>query len=215
MSETTATRKSLILGAAVLGAAAWVVAASFLWRTSVPHLHLGGFDEHRHFSAHELARAHSYGTGEDVLWLLRTLAKVAALVVLVRRAPAMVRGFGLGRIGSAIVVGMVVLVTLWFVSLPFSLAELWWQHHWGLGPFHPLDWLLAQDASLPAEAVFATWTIALAVGLAARFRRWWWLAAVPAFTAIAVLFGFRPGWLGAANTHAVRSASLRARVVDI
>ena len=44
-------------------------------------------------------------------------------------------GMGIGRISSSIVAGMVILVTLWFVSLPFGLAELWWQHHWGLAPF--------------------------------------------------------------------------------
>jgi hypothetical protein len=50
---------------------------------------------------------------------------------------------GLGRISSAIVAGMVLLVTLWFVALPFSLADLWWQHHWGLGPFDVGSWLVS------------------------------------------------------------------------
>ena len=48
---------------------------------------------------------------------------------------------------------MVLLVTLWFVALPFGLAALWWQHHWGLGPFDVLAWLDAQWAVLGAEAV--------------------------------------------------------------
>ena len=73
---------------------------------------------------------------------------------------------GLGRIGSAVIVGMVLLVTLWLVSLPFGLVELWWQHHWGLGPFDVLAWLDAQWAMLGAEAVSAMLTIVLLVGLA-------------------------------------------------
>ena len=57
-----------------MGAVVWVVAAIYLWHTSVPSLHLGGLDEHRYFSAELLDRAHSYGTGAQVLWLLGTLA---------------------------------------------------------------------------------------------------------------------------------------------
>src|SRR5712691_1623160 len=213
MSEMTAIRiwvRTMILGA--VGLAAWIVAASFLWRTSVPHLHLGGLDEHRYFSAHELARAHSFGKVEDALWLLATLARLATLVVLVRRAPRIVRGLGLGRIGSAIIVGMVLLVTLWFVSLPFGLAQLWWQHHWGLGPFDVLAWLVAQRAALGASVLFAMATIVITVGLAARLGRRWWIAGAPTFVAIAVLFGFVSGWVATAGAHAVRNASLRARI---
>ena len=52
-------------------AAAWIVAAVLLYHTSVPPLHLSGLDEHRYFTAHELQRAHTYATGERVIWLLR------------------------------------------------------------------------------------------------------------------------------------------------
>src|SRR5665213_2304701 len=66
-----------------------------------------------------------------------------------------VRSIGLGRIGSAVIVGMVLIVGLWFVGLPFSFADLWWQHHWGLGPFDILAWLNGQWALLPPAAVSA------------------------------------------------------------
>ena len=62
------------------------------------------------------------------------------------------------------------LVTLWFVGLPFSLADLWWQHHWGLGPFDVVAWLAAQWSTLGPEAVSVMATIVLLVGLAGRFR---------------------------------------------
>jgi STE24 endopeptidase len=212
----TATRKGVILGtSAAAVVAGWAVAASFLWRTSVPTLRLNGFDVHRYFSEHQLARAHRFGTGEDVLWLLGTIAQLVALVVLVRRGPRIARGTGLGPLGSAVVVGMVLLVTLWFVGLPFGLADLWWQHHWGLGPFDPGAWLLAQDLSLPASAVFAVLTIVVAVGLAVWIGRYWWLAGALAFIAIAVLFGFVSGWIGASGTHSISNPSLRARVARI
>src|SRR5581483_7391972 len=162
-----------------------------------------------------LARAASYGTGVDVLWLLGTVARLVALAVLVWRAARFARGLGLGPIGSAVVIGMLLLVTLWFVGLPFGLAGLWWQHHWGLGPFDPGAWLVLQDATLPASAVFALGAIVIAVGLAVWLGRWWWLAAAPAFVAIAVAFGFVSGWLGAVGAHPVHSASLRGRIARI
>src|SRR5919199_4573172 len=135
MSETTATLMRPFARAVTVVAfvVAWIVAAVLLWKTSVPSLHLSGFDEHRYFSDHAIARAHRYSRGARTIWLLGTLASIATLVVLARRLPRYVAGMGLGRVGSAVIVGMVMLVTLWFVGLPFGLASLWWQHHWGLG----------------------------------------------------------------------------------
>ena len=196
-------------------AALWIVAARALWATTVPHLRLGGFDDRRYFTAHEIADARSFGNGAGALWLLGELSMLAALIVLVRRMPRVVRGIGLGRIGSGIVVGMVVLVTLWFVSLPFGLAELWWQHHWGLAPFDVGAWLLQQRVVLPVTAMSWMTAIVIAVGLASRFPRYWWIAGAPAFLAIAVLFGFLAGWLGAAGSHPVRSPALRERIARI
>jgi len=180
----------------------------------VPSLHLTGFDEHRYFTAHELARSRGYTRGEDVLWILGTIATLAALVVLVRVLPRSVRNMGLGRIGSAIVAGMVLLVTLWFVGLPFSFADLWWQHHWGLGPFDILAWLSGQWSTLFPEVISAMLTIVVLVGLAGRFRRWWFVA-WPATVAIALFFAFVSGWLAAGASHPLRDAVLRADVTRI
>jgi len=180
----------------------------------VPSLPLGGFDAHRYFTPASLRRAARYSRGEQVLWLAGTAATLVALYVLVVRLPRTVRGMGLGPIASAVVVGMVLLVTLWFVGLPFSLADLWWQHHWGLGPFDVLAWLNGQWALLAPEAVSAMLTIVLLVGLAGRFRRWW-LVATPILVALAALFAFGSAWLVAATTPPLRDATLRADVIRI
>ena len=121
---------------------------------------------------------------------------------------------GLGRISSAVVAGMVLLVTLWFVSLPFSLADLWWQHHWGLGPFDVIAWLGGQWSTLGPAAVSAMATIVLLVGLAGRFRRWW-LLAWPVIVGIAALFAFVSGWLAATSSHPLNNVSLQADVARI
>ena len=187
----------------------------FLWRTSVPSLKLGGLDVHNYFSRQLLARTHDYGEGERVLWLLATIATLVTLAILVWRLPRSARGLGLGRVGSAIVLGMVAVSALWFVQLPFSIAGLWWQHHYGLGPFDPWSWLAGQWSLLSAQAVFALAGIALVVALAVRFPRFWWLPGGGTFVALAALLTFVSGWLGAAGSHPLQREDLRADVVRI
>jgi STE24 endopeptidase len=199
----------------VLGLAGWIVAAVLLWRTSVPSLELGGLDVHRYFSPQVLARAHDYSNGERVLWLFGTIASLATLAILVWRLPRSAYRLGLGRVGAAIVLGMVAVSALWLVQLPFSIAGLWWQHHYGLGPFDPGSWLAAQWSLLTAQAVFALAGIALVVALAVRFPRLWWLPGAGTFVVLATLLGFVAGWLGAAGTHPFESAALRGDVVRI
>jgi STE24 endopeptidase len=213
MSEMTAMRMGR---AATLAAAAvaWCIGAWLLSRTTVPALHLSGLDERRFFTAREIARARSFSRGQEALYVLNLLSQIAALVVLVRLLPRSVRSMGLGRIASAIVAGMVLLVTLWFVGLPFSLAGLWWQHHWGLGPFDVLAWLAAQWSTLGPQVVFAMATIALLVGLAGRFRRWWLIAA-PVVVVFAAFFAFVSGWLGALVSHPLRDPALQADVTRL
>ena len=175
----------------------------------MPSLETSGLDPHRYFSQRSLDRAASYTRGVEVLWLLSTAATLIALVVLARLLPAKVRSIGLGRIGSAVIVGMVLIVGLWFVGLPFSFAELWWQHHWGLGPFDILAWLNGQWALLAPAAISALATIVLLVGLAGRFRRWW-LVATPIVVVIAAFFAFVSGWLLAGSSHPLRNQQLAA-----
>src|SRR5438552_7834661 len=120
MSERTAIRTGVTLAAAAI---AWVLCAWLLARTSVPSLHLSGLDEHRYFSERALRRSARYSRGEQALWFGGTTARLAALGVLAWRLPRSVPTMGLGRIGSAIVVGMVLLTTLWAVGLPFGLLS--------------------------------------------------------------------------------------------
>jgi STE24 endopeptidase len=213
MSEITATRTTTrIAKVAVLAAAValWLACAWLLTRTSVPSLILGGLDENRFFPRVLLARAARYSRGEDLLWLGSTLASLVALIVLTRVLPPRVRAIGLGRIGSSVIVGMVLLVTLWFVSLPFGLADLWWQHRYGLGPFDAGAWLASQWSTLGAEAVSVLIGVVILVAFAGRFPRYWWLLTGPLIVAIAAAFAFSSGYLASAGTHPLRDPVLRA-----
>jgi len=180
---------------------AWAAGAVLLARTSVPSLHLSGLDQRRFFDPALLRRARSFTTGEDVLWLLRTLAALAALAVLAWRLPRSVPGMRLGRVSSAIVLAMVVLVTTWLVALPFGIAALAWEHHYGLGPFDVGAWLSSQWAVLGPEAAGVLLGVVLVVGLAGRFPRGWWLPAGVSIVGIVAAFAFVSGYLGAAGTH--------------
>jgi STE24 endopeptidase len=217
MQEIAATRFGgwrWSLVAAACGAG-WIVAAVFLWRTSVPSLDLDGFDPRRYFSPRALKRSHDYERGVQLLWLLATIAEIVALLVLVRVLPRSVRGIGLGRVSTAVVVGMVVLTTLSLVALPFGIAELWWQHHWGLGPFDIASWLVARRFEIAASAIVALATIAIVVALATRFPRGWWVPGAAAFVVLVSLLTFFSGWLAALGSDPLRRASLRQDVARI
>jgi STE24 endopeptidase len=208
MSEKTAIRTAVTVAVA---AVCWALAAWWLFRTSVPALHISGLDEHRYFSERAIRRTARFARGEDLIWLAGTVATLVALAFLAWRLPRSVPAMGLGRIGSAIVVGMVLLTTLWAVGLPFAFASLWWQHHWGLGPFDVWAWLNTQWAGLGAEAASAMLSIVVLVGLAGRFR-YWWAIATAIFVGIAALFAFTSGWLAAAGTHPLRDPALAGDV---
>jgi STE24 endopeptidase len=195
----TATRIGRGATLLVLGAG-WIAAALLLARTTVPSLDLGGLDVHRYFSESELARAQRYERVVRLTWLLGLAAELAALVALVRRAPRMVRGMELGPVSAGIVVGMVTLVTLYAVQLPFGLVDQWWAERHDLATGDYLAWLLAPWIQISAEAVWAMATIGIVMVLARHFGERWWLAAAPVFVVVLGSFAVVFGWLAVAGT---------------
>lgn len=208
----TATRIGRLATLVVL-LAGWLVAAAFLWGTSVPSgLDVGGLDVHRFFSVRELARASDYQRVVNALWAAHLVADVIALAVLALRAPRLVRAMGLGRVGAGVIVAMLVLVTLWFVSLPFGFAGQWWAARHGLAPHDYLSWIVAPWASLLLEALFALAAVGIVLGLAGRLGDRWWLVGAPVFLVIFSAFAFVFGFVAQIDTHAIESGGLRADV---
>jgi STE24 endopeptidase len=132
--------------------------------------------------------------------------------VLARRTPRIVRTLGLGRMGAGVIVAMLMLVTLWFVSLPFGFAAQWWQARHGLAPHDYVSWIFEPWATLAFEAVFALVFVLIVLGLAGRLGDRWWLVGGPVFVAFAALFVFLGGWLFQLGTHRVHGAQLRSDV---
>src|SRR3954452_23588332 len=181
----TATR--LAKGATICAVAAcWVVAAWFLWQTSVPDgLQLGHLDPHRYWSDHALDRAARYDGLLRWDWAASILVGIVALVVLVRMGPRIAAAWELGRVGTGVMVGAVATLVLWGVSLPFGLVALWWGRRYGLEKQGYVGWLLAQWPSLLGQVVGLTIVLTILMLLAGRFPRWWWLPAGVLFTAVA------------------------------
>ena len=192
---------------------AWLAAAYLLWRTSVPaSIRVGGLDQHRYFTAAQLARAAKYERFTDILWAAQVAATIVALVVLTRRSPRLARSIELGPVGTGVIVGMVMLVTLWFVRLPFGFLSQWWDARHGLAPHDYVSWIFAPWAQVLSEAVFGLVTIVIVMGLAGKLGNRWWIAGAPVFAAIVCAFAFLDGYLAPLGTHRIHQPKLRATV---
>lgn len=194
-------------------ALAWLVAAPLLWRSQLPgDLNLPSLSPDDYFSGSELSRAGRYERFLSIDLILSLVATVAALLLLVRRAPRLARGTGLGPIGAGMIVGMITLVLVWAVNLPFAVAARWWEQRHGLAQGPWIGWLLEPWAQLGGEIVFVMLQIAIVMVFARRWPRHWWLPVTPIFLGLATLALFVSPYLFAFSVHAPKSPELRQDV---
>ena len=209
----TATRNGLSWRAAtitVLAAGLWLLAAVYLWRSSVPgDLSLPDLDPRRYFTAEELAKTERYERFIRIDIVLSTLATIAALWAFSRRAPQFARNTGLGPIGAGMIVAVIVLVILWAVDLPFSIALRWWADRHGLTHGSWADWLFEPWAELGLSVAFVMLQIAIIMSFARRYPRHWWLPVTPIFLALAFAFSVVLPYVDAGRVHAPERADVR------
>jgi STE24 endopeptidase len=188
----------------------WLVAAWLLWRTRIPgDLSLPDLAERDYFTAGQLREAERFERFLRVSWLLATVSSFVALWVMSRRAPRMAREIGLGRVGTAVIIGMVTLVVLWAVGLPFTIVDWWWQRRHDLVKGSLLEVLITPWASLTATALLGMLFIAIIVGFANRWPRGWWALVVPVFAAISLVFVIAQFLLIPFDTHALDDPRLQ------
>jgi STE24 endopeptidase len=169
MSERTAAR----IGAATLALAGFGVAAWLLWRTQVP----SGLDTPPvRFRA---PRADEYSRLPRALWAGRTAAELALLAALVAAGPWLAR-----RLRYGVAVLLAVLAALWLVDLPFGLVLHWWDRRYGLTRQSYLAWLVDPWLELLAMVAVASLALVLAMFLARRLGRRWWLTGGPALAVL-------------------------------
>jgi STE24 endopeptidase len=210
----TATR--IVRGATLAVAVAiWVVLAALLWHTSVPSLRLPHLDVRTVFGSTLVHRAERYERFLVWDWVAGTLATLVAYVVVARHARTLAARIGLRPVNTGIVLGMLTITIVWAVSVPFTIAGVWWErrHHTvreSYGSQLPAQW-----GRLLATAFMTVVLLGIVLLLARRLGRRWWLAAAPALAAIALGLQFVQPFLASIGTKPLRSDELRATVARL
>jgi STE24 endopeptidase len=196
--------------ALLLGAALWVWGAHALWAaTDLPSLDLPNLDPHSFFTDSFLDRSATFERFLAIEGLLAWIAVVAVLAVYAKRGPRLVRESAAGRVGTGMLLAMLGFAVVWLTQVPFDLVSLWWERRYEVSHQGYLEHLLFSFLGLGGQFVFVCVGFGIAMGLAGVMRRWWWLAVVPAFLALAVLFAFLSPYL-VPDTSAVESPRLQA-----
>ena len=196
--------------ALILGAALWAGAAYALWAaTSLPSLDLPHLDPHDFFTDSFLQRSATYERFLAIEGLLAWIAIVAVLAVYAKRGPRLVRESAAGRVGTGLLLAMLGFAVVWLTQVPFDLVSLWWQRRYDVSGQGYLEHLLFSFLGLGGQFVFVCLGFGIAMGLAGVMRRWWWLAVVPAFMALAALFAFVSPYL-VPDTSGVERPALEA-----
>lgn len=160
-----------IAGIATITAAV-LAAASLLWQTDVPDdLVL------RAPPASELpgaARAEEYGDGLRWLWLGEVAAQLVVAGALAWRWRPRHAFRALG----------VLLVALWLARLPFRAGAHGWRRRYGTTEQPWLDWLVSPWAETIGALAVTLAALGVAILLARRLGRRWWLAGGPALAAL-------------------------------
>jgi STE24 endopeptidase len=197
--------------AALLAVGAWAWCAHELWGTIVPSgLQLPHVDVHRFFSASLLRRSSSYDRFLDVDGLLEMLAPVVVLAVYAWRGQRLMRESAAGRIGTGIMLALLGFALVWLAQVPFDLAALWWERRHHVVHEGYLAGLLGSFLGLGVSFVWIALAVVLAMALAGKMRRWWWVVAAPVFAALALLSAFLIPYL-ITKTHPLRDPALVAK----
>ena len=192
---------------------AWLVAAPLLWRSRVPgDLHLSNLNPSAYFSAAELTRTEHYERFLRIDTVLSLVATVVVLIVLVRRAPRLAQGTGLGPIGAGIIVGAVTIAVVWAANLPFAIAARWWDQRHGLAQGSWIQWLAEPWGQLGGEVIFVMLQIAVVMAFARRYPRNWWLPVTPIFVGLSALALFVAPYLLAFSIDPPKTPQLRQDV---
>jgi STE24 endopeptidase len=205
-------------GAAItaVAAAAWSVAAYYLWHSSVPALHPPELHPRDFFPARELHEATSFSRGARLLWLLATLVQLLALTLYARHGVRWSRESAAGRMGTGMLLGMLGFALVWAVQLPFAVLGVWWARHNGLDTASYLAVTVGNWLALGGTFVFLCLALAIVMGLARAVGGWWWLPAAPCFVGLAILFAFvSPYLLGGKRLADPRLLTASARLERI
>ena len=164
---------------------AWVALASWLWRTRVPDdLVLPHVDAETVFGARIIEEAEDYRRVLRALWAGLTVSQLGALFLLVRAAPRLELRLRGGAIVRGIQLGLISVALLWVVWLPFAVVGLWWRRKHDISRLGYGDLVFEPWPRYLGEVLVTVGAVAVAMVVAGRLGRRWWLVGGPAFVAI-------------------------------
>lgn len=177
-------------------AAAWAWGVHALWTaTDAPPVDLPQLDPRDYFSDSFLDRSATYERFLVILSLLGSAVVIAALALYARNGHRLARESAAGRVGTGLLLAMLGFAIVWLTQVPFELTALWWQRRYDVSHQGYVAHLIGSFLTLGSQFVFLCAGFAVMMGLAVALRRWWWLAAAPAFVAIAFAFLFLSPYL--------------------
>jgi STE24 endopeptidase len=192
-------------------AAAWVFAAERLWSSStVPDdLHLPHLGQSDFFSSTYLERASDYERFLRIDFVFSAVVLLVVLGLYARYGERFTRESAAGRVGTGMLLGMLGFAIVWLAELPFGITELWWERRHGISKQGYLDVIVNSFVGLGGQFLFICAGIGIVMGLAGVTRRWWWVASVPVFVALALGFAFlQPYLIG--NLHDLKNRKVAA-----
>lgn len=203
---------ALGFGVVLVGAILWLAAARWLWPTVVPSgLRLAHLNPSDLFSRSYLSRSASYERFLDVDSLLATVVLLVVLGVYALRGHRLMRESAAGPIGTGMMLGMLGFGLVWLAELPFGLAAVWWERRHHVSHQGYVSSVAESFAALGGRFLFVSLAILVAMALARVLRGWWFIAAAPAFGAIALLAAFLNVYL-IPSVHPLHDRALLAEV---
>ena len=218
MSEMTPTRMAQLIrvAALLLAGIAWVVVASWLWRTKVPDdLSLPHIDAEAVFGAQTIEAAHDYRRVLRAIWVGLTASQLTALILLVRAAPRLELRLRGGALLRGIQLGLVSVALLWVVWLPFGLVALWWRRRHDISRLGYEDLVFEPWPRYLGEVLVTAGAVAVAMLLARRLGRRWWLVGGPAFVAIVAAVLVLTPFVLSPRLSALDDRALTARIEQL
>jgi STE24 endopeptidase len=203
-------RRPLAALAAAAGFVLWVLVAHRLWHSTVPGgLALPAQSERAEFGAAFLARSHSFGELVNILGLAQLVVLLAVLTGYAAYGARFMRESAAGPIGTGMLLGMLGLGIVWLAELPFDVAVLWWERRHDLARQGYVDFIVEDFLGLGGTFLFVSLALTIAMALARRLTRSWWIAAAPIFVGLALLQAFVGPYL-LPDVHRLRNPSLAA-----
>lgn len=182
-----------LLGLLIFGAlaAAWLYAASLLWRTSVPDdLKLPKVDMSALVGASELHQSQHFTLISNLFALCAMFLPLVVLALYAKFGHRFMDESAAGPIGTGMLLAMLGLALVWIAMAAPGLAQLWWYRKHGIVTTGYAEWIFGSWLGLIPVFEQICLTILIVMGFARLLRNRWWIAAVPVFVGLLTLFVF-------------------------